>query len=125
VKWPFVACVIALAGCPDRKSKRGPEWEWSIDVMACIEGRRHHGLPLGHMWVEAKPVGTTCEVLLGGETEDPRYGGWPTQKCVFERKPERIEISGRNQSGGPARIFDSRCVTLDPPPLDDPRRRGM
>lgn len=40
-------------------------------------------LPVGSMWIDARPRSQyVCGLTLGGETENPQYGGEAAQRCV-------------------------------------------
>ena len=100
--------LLALTACmPDMEETSSV----SINVKACKAERVSMYLPLGSMWIEVRPLSPyACELTLGGETEDPRYGGEAAQRCVFYRQGS-ISIDVR--SGGPAYIEGrDNCVDL-------------
>lgn len=83
----------------------------SINVEVCKMERVSKYLPLGSMWIDVLPRSRyVCELTLGGETENPQYGGEAAQRCVFYRFGS-VSIDVR--SGGPAYIDDGdNCVDL-------------
>ena len=90
------------------------EWDanagLTIDLEACAPASYFTWLGLGSAWAVVHPDGDHCEVWLGGETEDPMYGGGPTQYCRFVRDgcEASVGLSYENL-GGPA-VIDERRV---------------
>jgi hypothetical protein len=98
---------VALAGCmPDMQDTESI----AISVESCVPQRVSKYLPLGSMWIDVRPLSLyLCELTLGGETENPQYGGEASQRCVFYRDGS---VSIDVPSGGPAYIEDGYCVDL-------------
>jgi hypothetical protein len=97
----------------------------TLDVSTCRQGRFSESLALGSAWVELRRVNGSCEVWLGGETEDFSYDGSPHQFCRFSRAGDtHVPIFvGRRQGGdvngaGPARTCaDTVACTVGLPPV--------
>ena len=91
-----------------------------VDLVECDKETSFGGTVLqgSFWWIISPKDSTTCEIWLGGETEDPDYDGSPTKYCTFARNgTATIEI---NSNGGPANISDqSNCVEAveDIPPV--------
>jgi len=84
-----------------------PDSGASIDLDACAYGIWQKALGLGSAWAVIHPtIEDRCEIWLGGETENPRYDGSPTEYCLFDR---RGSIAITYGGGGPASITSSFC----------------
>jgi len=86
---------------------QGPSF--TIDLSACPDQRLFEWLPLGSAWVHSSPNGDTCELDLGGESENPNYDGSATQHCSF---PRSGTLTIPLRQGGPASLDDPSCVAL-------------
>jgi hypothetical protein len=78
----------------------------TFNLLTCAEESWHVWLPFGSAWVTMAPYGTSCQLQLGGETENPIYNGQPTQTCLFPRVGAVTISVG---SGGPAYLDDPHC----------------
>jgi hypothetical protein len=82
---------------------------FTIDLATCPNERAFEWLPLGSAWVQSSANGDTCDLLLGGESENPMYDGSPTQQCAF---PRSGSITIPLRQGGPASLDSPLCTTL-------------
>jgi len=81
---------------------------FEIDLGDCAYATHRAALPLGSAWVLVHPTGDHCELWLGGETENPRYDGSPSQYCLFDRHGAvMIALT----SGGPPHLEYAWCVS--------------
>jgi hypothetical protein len=88
----------------------------TIDPGECTEGAYFVWLPLGSAWVDVHQRSDgSCEVWLGGETENPMYDGSPTQYCRFPVACAAIS-AGASGGGGPAEIASPYCVAAGSAP---------
>lgn len=86
------------------------DWPETVSLSTC-RGYASIALPFGSAWVLAEPSEEgSCQVWLGGETEDPTYNGRPTQFCHFggNEPPVPIVIG----EGGPAHVDHPNCRDL-------------
>ena len=82
-------------------------WPETVDRSTC-RGISFVWLPFGSAWVLAEPLDDgSCQVWLGGETENPGYDGRPTKFCYLgeDELPVPIVIG----EGGPASIDHPNC----------------
>lgn len=135
--WAWAGCAVLAASCirlpasdeschwgvpaepkPDRLAEAQaalpvqawPEEGLVLDTGLCRAANYSTALPLGSAWVLIRPADTACEVWLGGETEDPSYGGQPRQYCRFKRKSCDAPVAVGQ--GGPARVESGGCLDL-------------
>jgi hypothetical protein len=84
-----------------------PDSGEAVELDACAYGRWQKPLGLGSAWALVHPTtDDRCEIWLGGETEDPRYDGSPTEYCLFDRHGSIAVTYG---DGGPASITSAFC----------------
>ncbi len=95
------------SGAPSRELAAGPV---TIDLEACDHALWFGWLPFGSAWVLVHPDGDTCELWLGGETENPMYDGNPRQYCRLRR--DGCDATLTIGDGGPARLASGGCVDL-------------
>lgn len=103
-----MAYTLARQGAVDRQLPAGTT-SVPIELAACPHERLFAGLPFGSAWILVNPDGDRCELWLGGETEDPSYGGAPTEYCRFARRGQVTIALG---NGGPAALTSASCVPL-------------
>jgi hypothetical protein len=80
----------------------------TLDLETCAQGRYAVDLPLGSAWVAVVQSADRCELWLGGETENPRYDGSPSQYCTFLR--DACEVTIVQGNGGPASLSSPACT---------------
>lgn len=104
------------------RAAEGPLFPFEIDPATCTQGLWSTYLGLGSAWIGVHQTEAgTCEVWLGGETEDPRYDGRPTSYCALPQTCEPLAASLPFDDGGPARLDSPYCTSpgLAPsPPCD-------
>ncbi|RLB50315.1 MAG: hypothetical protein DRJ42_19165 [Deltaproteobacteria bacterium] len=82
---------------------------YAFDPGACPSEQWFTALPLGSAFARVSGAeDRSCEIWLGGETENPMYDGSITQYCRFPAGCTPVTVTLGD--GGPARIDSPYCV---------------